>query len=40
MIFKHYRAVVDEEAAKSWFSIMPPEGWPPQEWKFPIQRWK
>lgn len=40
MIFKHYRAVVDEEAAKAWFSIGPPEAWPPKKWEFPIGRWK
>ena len=33
MIFKHYRAVVDEDAAKAWFSIMPPAQWPPQGWE-------
>ena len=27
IIFRHYREVVDEEAAKAWFGIMPPEGW-------------
>jgi integrase len=27
MIFRHYREVVDEQAAKAWFSITPPEGW-------------
>ena len=30
MIFRHYREVVDEEAAKAWFSITPPDGWQPQ----------
>jgi hypothetical protein len=40
MIFKHYRAVVDEDAAKAWFSIMPPAQWPPQGWEFPIRRWR
>jgi len=29
MIFRHYRELVDEEAAKAWFSIMPPAGWQP-----------
>ena len=29
MIFRHYREVVDEEAAKAWFAITPPEGWEP-----------
>lgn len=27
IIFRHYRALVDEEAAKAWFGIMPPEDW-------------
>ena len=31
MIFRHYREIVDEEAAKAWFSITPPDGWLPQE---------
>jgi integrase len=30
MIFRHYREVVDEESAKKWFSITPPDGWQPQ----------
>jgi hypothetical protein len=30
MIFRHYREVVDEESAKAWFSITPPDGWKPQ----------
>jgi len=29
MIFRHYRAVVDEPAAEEWFGIMPPKGWEP-----------
>lgn len=29
MIFRHYLEVVDEEAARIWFGIMPPEGWEP-----------
>jgi integrase len=29
MIFRHYREIVDEEAAKAWWSIHPPEGWQP-----------
>ena len=29
MIFRHYREVVDEEAANAWFAITPPEGWEP-----------
>jgi integrase len=31
IIFRHYREVVDEAAAKAWFGIMPPEVWPPKE---------
>jgi len=33
MIFRHYREVVDGEAAKAWFNIMPPAQWPPTEWR-------
>jgi hypothetical protein len=33
MIFRHYREVVDGEASKAWFSIMPPTEWPPKEWR-------
>jgi len=29
MIFRHYRELVTEDAAKAWFSIAPPEGWVP-----------
>lgn len=29
MIFRHYREVVDEVAAKDWFSLLPPEDWEP-----------
>ena len=29
MIFRHYREIVDDEAAKAWWSINPPEGWQP-----------
>ena len=29
IIFRHYREVVDEVAAQTWFSIMPPENWKP-----------
>jgi integrase len=31
MIFRHYREIVDEEAAKAWWSITPPDGWQPPE---------
>lgn len=27
IIFRHYRELVDEEAAKAWFGIMPPDNW-------------
>ena len=37
MIFRHYREVVDEEAAKTWFSISPPAGWLPKELPWPIR---
>jgi integrase len=33
MIFRHYREVVTQEDAKAWFSIMPPEVWPPADWR-------
>lgn len=33
IIFRHYREVVDEDAAKAWFGIMPPKRWPPKEWR-------
>ena len=29
IIFRHYREVVDEDAAKAWFGIMPPAEWAP-----------
>lgn len=31
MIFRHYREVVDEQAAKVWFSMVPPAGWVPKD---------
>ncbi len=31
IIFRHYREVVDEAAAKAWFGIMPPDKWPPKQ---------
>jgi len=37
MIFRHYREVVEEDAAKTWFSIMPPEGWLPKELPWSIR---
>ena len=33
MIFRHYREVVTGDDAKTWFSIMPPEVWPPADWR-------
>ncbi len=36
-VFRHYRAVVDEESAKAWFAITPPEGWVPNELPWPIR---
>jgi integrase len=38
MIFRHYREVVDGEASKAWFNIMPPEVWPPAEWRLRFRR--
>lgn len=29
MIYRHYREVVDEDTAKIWFAITPPENWEP-----------
>jgi integrase len=37
MIFRHYREVVDEDAAKVWFAITPPDGWLPTELKWSIR---
>jgi len=37
MIFRHYREIVDETAAKAWFSIMPPEGWQPPELQWSVR---
>lgn len=37
VIFRNYREVVDEEAAKAWFSIMPPEGWQPEGLKWSLR---
>lgn len=37
MIFRHYREIVDEDAAKAWFSIMPPEGWMPEGLKWGLR---
>jgi hypothetical protein len=38
MIFRHYREIVDGEAAKAWFSLMPPEVWPPADWRLRFRR--
>jgi len=38
MIFRHYREIVDGEAAKAWFSIMPPEVWPRTDWQLRFRR--
>jgi integrase len=38
MIFRHYREVVDGEEAKTWFAIMPPEGWQPEGLKWSIRQ--
>ena len=37
IVFRNYRDVVDEVAAKSWFSITPPEGWEPSELQWSIR---
>ncbi len=37
MIFRHYREIVDQESAKAWFSIMPPDGWKPQELQWSVR---
>ncbi len=36
-VFRHYREVVDEAAARAWFSITPPEGWEPSGLKWSIR---
>jgi integrase len=38
MIFRHYREIVDAEAAKAWFSIQPPDGWIPPELRWSIKQ--
>ena len=38
MIFRHYREVVTGEEANAWFSIMPPDVWPPAEWRLRFRR--
>jgi hypothetical protein len=37
MIFRHYREIVEEDTAKVWFSILPPDGWQPSELKWSIR---
>jgi hypothetical protein len=37
MVFRHYREIVDEESAKAWFAVTPPEGWLPAELKWSIR---
>jgi integrase len=37
MIFRHYREIVEQDAATAWFSIMPPEGWQPEGLKWSLQ---
>jgi integrase len=37
MIFRHYREIVDAEAAKAWFAIRPPDGWVPPELRLSIR---
>ena len=31
MIFRHYREIVEEDTAKVWFAITPPDGWQPKD---------
>jgi integrase len=38
MIFRHYREIVTEEDAKAWFSLMPPDVWPPADWRLRFRR--
>ena len=41
MIFRHYREIVDEEAARTWFGMTPPEGWQPPELDWALRdRWR
>jgi integrase len=37
MIFRHYREIVDEEAARTWFAITPPDGWIPSGLKLSLR---
>jgi len=37
MIFRHYREIVDEEAAQTWFGITPPDGWMPTGLKLSLR---
>ena len=37
MIFRHYREIVDEEAAKAWFAITPPDDWVPKQLPWPMR---
>ena len=37
MIFRHYREIVDEEAARTWFGITPPDGWEPAGLKWALR---
>ena len=36
VVFRHYREVVDEQAARAWFSIMPPNVWAPPQIPIPV----
>ncbi|GEM_PF-4601277 len=37
MVFRHYHEIVDEEAAKAWFSITPIAGWQPPELQWSVR---
>lgn len=37
VVFRNYREVVDQEAAKAWFSIKPPEEWQPEGLKWSLR---
>jgi hypothetical protein len=37
MIFRHYREVVDGQAAEAWFAISPPDGWMPKDLPYTVR---
>jgi hypothetical protein len=36
-VFRYYREVVDADAAKAWWSIMPPDDWQPNGLKWTMK---